>query len=179
MHTGVPVGSLILRKKTIVWMMNREKPVNSVFLNYRLYLTKKTSKSSSTGIAIGAAAGGSVVMLLLLLAGFYAFRQKRRAARATQQSNAFDANANCEHVILLGHSDSYTRDKVMQVTIAYNHFGEGLIQRMPRKCYATGGSANPTINSQGNRYLAPNNPFAKEPRKGHYIILLDYGNKDD
>lgn len=35
-------------------------------------------------------------------------------------------------VMLLGHSDSYTRDKQMQVTIAYNHFGEGLIQRMPR-----------------------------------------------
>lgn len=34
--------------------------------------------------------------------------------------------------MLLGHSDSYVRDKVMQVTIAYNHFGEGLIQRMPR-----------------------------------------------
>ncbi|KAK1385005.1 hypothetical protein POM88_022740 [Heracleum sosnowskyi] len=46
---------------------------------------------------------------------------------------------------------------------------------LTRKCYATGGSANPTINSQGNRYLAPNNPFAKEARKGHYIILLDYG----
>jgi pectate lyase len=28
--------------------------------------------------------------------------------------------------------------------------------------YAIGGSADPTINSQGNRYLAPNNPFAKE-----------------
>ena len=35
-------------------------------------------------------------------------------------------------VMLLGHSDSYNRDKGMQVTIAYNHFGEGLIQRMPR-----------------------------------------------
>ncbi|CAN1278757.1 Probable pectate lyase 15, partial [Linum perenne] len=65
-------------------------------------------------------------------------------------------------VMLLGHSDSYTRDKQMQVTIAYNHFGEGLIQRMPRcrhgyfhvvnndythwEMYAIGGSANPTIN---------------------------------
>ncbi|KAF4383039.1 hypothetical protein F8388_009070, partial [Cannabis sativa] len=82
-------------------------------------------------------------------------------------------------VILLGHSDSYTRDKQMQVTIAYNHFGEGLIQRMPRhgyfhvvnndythwEMYAIGGSANPTINSQGNRYLAPVNPFAKEVTK--------------
>ncbi|XP_051127572.1 probable pectate lyase 8 [Andrographis paniculata] len=84
-------------------------------------------------------------------------------------------------VMLLGHSDSYTKDKRMQVTIAYNHFGEGLIQRMPRcrhgyfhvvnndythwEMYAIGGSANPTINSQGNRYLAPANPFAKEVTK--------------
>ncbi|XP_049360801.1 probable pectate lyase 8 isoform X2 [Solanum verrucosum] len=81
-------------------------------------------------------------------------------------------------VMLLGHSDSYVRDKIMQVTIAYNHFGEGLIQRMPRcrhgyfhvvnndythwEMYAIGGSASPTINSQGNRYLAPANPFAKQ-----------------
>ncbi|KAJ6401587.1 hypothetical protein OIU84_016896 [Salix udensis] len=83
--------------------------------------------------------------------------------------------------MLLGHSDSYTRDKQMQVTIAYNHFGEGLIQRMPRcrhgyfhvvnndythwEMYAIGGSADPTINSQGNRFLAPANAFAKEVTK--------------
>ncbi|KAF8107254.1 hypothetical protein N665_0124s0048 [Sinapis alba] len=87
-------------------------------------------------------------------------------------------------VMLLGHSDTYTRDKVMQVTIAYNHFGEGLIQRMPRcrhgyfhvvnndythwEMYAIGGSASPTINSQGNRYLAPRNRFAKEVTKRDY-----------
>ncbi|KAL3828121.1 hypothetical protein ACJIZ3_016923 [Penstemon smallii] len=84
-------------------------------------------------------------------------------------------------VMLLGHSDSYTRDRVMQVTVAYNHFGEGLVQRMPRcrhgyfhvvnndytswEMYAIGGSANPTINSQGNRFLAPNNRHAKEVTK--------------
>ncbi|KAH6820992.1 Pectin lyase-like superfamily protein [Perilla frutescens var. hirtella] len=84
-------------------------------------------------------------------------------------------------VMLLGHSDSETGDKVMQVTVAYNHFGEGLTQRMPRcrhgyfhvvnndytswEIYAIGGSANPTINSQGNRFLAPNNQFAKEVTK--------------
>ncbi|XP_010933171.1 probable pectate lyase 8 isoform X1 [Elaeis guineensis] len=84
-------------------------------------------------------------------------------------------------VMLLGHSDSYKRDKAMQVTIAFNHFGEDLIQRMPRcrhgyfhvvnndythwEMYAIGGSAEPTINSQGNRYLAPANPFAKEVTK--------------
>ncbi|XP_047315668.1 probable pectate lyase 8 [Impatiens glandulifera] len=89
--------------------------------------------------------------------------------------------AHHNEVMLLGHSDGYTKDKVMQVTIAYNHFGEGLIQRMPRcrhgyfhvvnndythwEMYAIGGSAEPTINSQGNRYLAPSNPFAKEVTK--------------
>lgn len=30
------------------------------------------------------------------------------------------------------------------------------------KMYAIGGSANPTINSQGNRYIAPPDPNAKE-----------------
>ncbi|XP_010488478.1 PREDICTED: probable pectate lyase 9 [Camelina sativa] len=84
-------------------------------------------------------------------------------------------------VMLLGHADSYTRDKLMQVTIAYNHFREGLKQRMPRcrygyfhvvnndythwEMYAIGGSANPTIISQGNRYAAPKNRFAKEVTK--------------
>jgi len=85
-------------------------------------------------------------------------------------------------VMLLGHSDSYAPDVNMQVTIAFNHFGEGLVQRMPRcrhgyfhvvnndythwEMYAIGGSANPTINSQGNRFAAPkNNPFAKEVTK--------------
>lgn len=37
-----------------------------------------------------------------------------------------------DKVMLLGHSDSFMQDKNMQVTIAFNHFGEGLVQRMPR-----------------------------------------------
>ncbi|KAL0724961.1 hypothetical protein Bca4012_039560 [Brassica carinata] len=73
-------------------------------------------------------------------------------------------------------------DKIKaRVTIAFNHFGEKLIQRMPRcrrgyihvvnndftqwEMYAIGGSGNPTINSQGNRFTAPSNPFAKEVTK--------------
>nr|DAD48813.1 TPA_asm: hypothetical protein HUJ06_018750 [Nelumbo nucifera] len=84
-------------------------------------------------------------------------------------------------VMLLGHNDEYPLDIGMQVTIAFNHFGEGLVQRMPRcrrgyihivnndftqwQMYAIGGSANPTINSQGNRYIAPSNPDAKEVTK--------------
>ncbi|CAA0818663.1 Probable pectate lyase 15 [Striga hermonthica] len=100
-------------------------------------------------------------------------------------SNNFFTHHN--EVMLLGHSDSYTLDKQMQVTIAFNHFGEGLIQRMPRcrhgyfhvvnndythwEMYAIGGSAEPTINSQGNRYLAPVNPFAKEVTKREYTSV--------
>ncbi|WOL14365.1 putative pectate lyase 18 [Canna indica] len=86
-----------------------------------------------------------------------------------------------DKVMLLGHSDELAADKHMQVTIAFNHFGEGLVQRMPRcrhgyfhvvnndythwEMYAIGGSAAPTINSQGNRFLAPTDRFAKEVTK--------------
>ncbi|CAN8254654.1 unnamed protein product [Cochlearia groenlandica] len=94
-------------------------------------------------------------------------------------SNNFFSHHN--EVMLLGHSDHYEPDSGMQVTIAFNHFGEKLVQRMPRcrrgyihvvnndftqwEMYAIGGSGNPTINSQGNRYTAPTNPFAKEVTK--------------
>ncbi|XVF23508.1 hypothetical protein REPUB_Repub13aG0044500 [Reevesia pubescens] len=86
-----------------------------------------------------------------------------------------------DEVMLLGHDDRYLPDSGMQVTIAFNHFGQGLVQRMPRcrrgyihvvnndftawEMYAIGGSANPTINSQGNRYTAPGDPNAKEVTK--------------
>ena len=80
-------------------------------------------------------------------------------------------------VMLFGASDSYTQDEKMQVTVAFNHFGKRLVQRMPRarfgyihvvnndythwKMYAIGGSSHPTIISQGNRFIA-DHPFAKE-----------------
>ncbi|KAK9284086.1 hypothetical protein L1049_012346 [Liquidambar formosana] len=86
-----------------------------------------------------------------------------------------------DEVMLLGHNDKYALDMGMQVTIAFNHFGEALVQRMPRcrrgyihvvnndftqwEMYAIGGSANPTINSQGNRYTAPPSQNAKEVTK--------------
>ncbi|KAB5533746.1 hypothetical protein DKX38_016832 [Salix brachista] len=75
-----------------------------------------------------------------------------------------------DKVMLLGHNDGYTADKVMKVTIAFNRFGSGLIERMPRvrfgyahvannrydewQMYAIGGSANPTIFSEGNYFIA-------------------------
>ncbi|KAL5553929.1 hypothetical protein UlMin_041330 [Ulmus minor] len=87
-------------------------------------------------------------------------------------------------VMLFGASDSYSADKVMQITVAFNHFGQGLVQRMPRcrwgffhvvnndythwLMYAIGGSQNPTIISQGNRFIAPPNDFAKQVTKRDY-----------
>ncbi|KAF8395278.1 hypothetical protein HHK36_019221 [Tetracentron sinense] len=86
-----------------------------------------------------------------------------------------------DEVMLLGHNDNYLPDSGMQVTIAFNHFGEALVQRMPRcrhgyfhvvnndytqwEMYAIGGSAKPTLNSQGNRYTAPSDFNAKEVTK--------------
>ncbi|RVW97648.1 putative pectate lyase 13 [Vitis vinifera] len=83
-----------------------------------------------------------------------------------------------DKVMLLGRSDGDEMDDGMQVTVAFNRFGEALEQRMPRcrrgyfhvvnndytqwGIYAIGGSASPTINSQGNRYTAPPSTNAKE-----------------
>ncbi|ERM93592.1 probable pectate lyase 8 [Amborella trichopoda] len=95
-----------------------------------------------------------------------------------------------DEVLLLGGSDLYPMDKVMQVTVAFNHFGKGLSQRMPR-CrfgyfhvvnndythwgkYAIGGSMNPTILSQGNRFVAPLDPYFKEITK-RFGPDLDWG----
>ncbi|XP_022740354.1 pectate lyase-like [Durio zibethinus] len=87
-------------------------------------------------------------------------------------------------VMLLGASETYSRDQFMQVTVAFNHFGTELIQRMPRcrwgffhvvnndythwKMYAIGGSMHPTIISQGNRFIAPDDPKAKEITNRNY-----------
>ncbi|XP_020590952.1 probable pectate lyase 12 [Phalaenopsis equestris] len=94
-------------------------------------------------------------------------------------SNCYFSRHN--EVMLMGHRDDYLPDSGMQITIAFNRFGEKLVQRMPRcrrgyfhivnndytewEMYAIGGSANPTINSQGNRYRAPPDPNAKEVTK--------------
>ncbi|XP_052136151.1 probable pectate lyase 12 [Oryza glaberrima] len=44
-------------------------------------------------------------------------------------SNSYFSHHN--EVMLLGHGDEYLLDSAMQVTIAFNHFGIQLVQRMP------------------------------------------------
>lgn len=89
-------------------------------------------------------------------------------------------------VMLLGANDGDGDDKIMQATVAFNRFGKGLIQRMPRcrwgffhvvnndyshwQLYAIGGSAHPTIISQGNRFKASNGPFTKEVSTSSNIL---------
>ncbi|KAL4569567.1 hypothetical protein LXL04_025208 [Taraxacum kok-saghyz] len=91
--------------------------------------------------------------------------------------------SNCDFnhhnkVILLGADDSHTEDKNMLVTVAFNKFHEGCVQRLPRcrhgffqvvnndydkwQMYAIGGSSNPTILSQGNRFMAADEKRLKQ-----------------
>lgn len=78
-----------------------------------------------------------------------------------------------DKVMLFGASDYTDVDDNMKITVAYNHFGKRLVQRMPRcrsgffhlvnndythwEMYAIGGSHHATIISQGNRFIAPPN----------------------
>lgn len=61
--------------------------IGDQYMNFDVPTTSK--KSSNIGVIIGAAAGGFVLLLLLALVGVYAFRQKKRAEKATEQSNPF------------------------------------------------------------------------------------------
>ncbi|XP_076891576.1 pectate lyase-like [Bidens hawaiensis] len=83
--------------------------------------------------------------------------------------------SNCHFInhdkgLLFGASDKTPEDKILKVTLAYNHFGKGLTQRLPAvrfgfvhivnndytqwHSYAIGGSDGATIISQGNRFVA-------------------------
>ncbi|KAG0504678.1 hypothetical protein M758_5G122300 [Ceratodon purpureus] len=84
-------------------------------------------------------------------------------------SNNYLTNHN--KVMLLGASPKDTMDRNMRITVAFNKFGPGLVQRLPRArygvvhvlnndysdgwgLYAIGGSEDPTILSQGNHFNA-------------------------
>ncbi|KAH6763153.1 Pectate lyase family protein [Perilla frutescens var. hirtella] len=95
-------------------------------------------------------------------------------------------------VMLLGAHEESSKDAIMQVTVAFNRFGIGLIQRMPRvrwgfvhvvnndyshwELYAIGGSAHPTIISQGNRFRASNYRYTKEVTKRDYAEESEWKN---
>ncbi|KAG0564281.1 hypothetical protein KC19_8G098400 [Ceratodon purpureus] len=88
---------------------------------------------------------------------------------------------NHDKVMLLGAHDGDKEDRNMHVTVAFNHFGQNLVERMPRcrngvfhvvnnnyegwGMYAIGGSSQPTVLSEGNRFIAPNGGNMKEVTK--------------
>ncbi|KAH7307601.1 hypothetical protein KP509_22G068000 [Ceratopteris richardii] len=100
----------------------------------------------------------------------------RGSTGITISNNAFTDH---DKVMLLGHDDNFAADANMRISICFNRFGPGLVQRMPRcrlgyfhifnneyiewGMYAIGGSANPTIISEHNRYQASDS--AKEVTK--------------
>ncbi|XP_047339681.1 putative pectate lyase 2 [Impatiens glandulifera] len=100
------------------------------------------------------------------------------STRVTISNNYFTQH---DKVMLLGHRDGYTEDEGLKVTVVFNYFGPELVQRMPRVrygyahvannrydewiMYAIGGSSDPTILSEGNYFVASNNPTAKQVTK--------------
>ncbi|GKB45755.1 putative pectate lyase, partial [Tanacetum coccineum] len=97
-----------------------------------------------------------------------------------------------DKVLLLGADDSHSEDKNMHVTVAFNRFDTGCTQRMPRcrfgffqvvnndyckwGMYALGGSANPTILSQGNRFVAPDDSNFKKVCQRTYAEEAEWKN---
>ncbi|XP_024381179.2 probable pectate lyase 22 [Physcomitrium patens] len=100
------------------------------------------------------------------------------------KNSTFITVSNCyfekhNKVMLFGAAPEDDFDRNMQVIVAFNRFGPGLTQRMPRcrygNChvannfytdgwglYAIGGSEDPTILSQANRFIAPDATDRKE-----------------
>jgi pectate lyase len=96
----------------------------------------------------------------------------RGSTRVTVSNCLFE---NHNKVMLFGASPEHTFDRSMRATVAYNKFGAGLIQRLPRcrfgtfhvvnndysagwAIYAIGGSEDPTILSQGNLFTPSGHP---------------------
>ncbi|KAI9176858.1 hypothetical protein LWI28_007923 [Acer negundo] len=85
--------------------------------------TRKSEKSASIGVIIGAAAGGCVLLLLLVLAGVYAYRQKRRAEKANDQ-NPFahwDPNKSSGSIPQLKGARCFSFEELNKYT---NHFSD-------------------------------------------------------
>ncbi|XP_012448889.2 putative pectate lyase 2 [Gossypium raimondii] len=117
----------------------------------------------------------------------------RGSTNITVSNNWF---RNQDKVMLLRHDDGHLRDKNMKVTVIFNHFGPKCNQRMPRvrhgyahvannffqgwEQYAIGGSMSPSIKSEANFFIAPNDVGNKEVtwRKGDKVLWKFYSVRD-
>ncbi|RVW44303.1 putative leucine-rich repeat receptor-like protein kinase [Vitis vinifera] len=106
--------------------------------------TPGAKKSSNTGIIVGATTGGSFLALLLLFAGVYAFSQKRRAERATKQSNPFakwDQRKGSGGIPQLKGARQFTFEEIKKCTNNFseaNNVGSGGYGKVYRGILPTG-----------------------------------------
>lgn len=84
----------------------------------------KRAKSFSTAVIIGATAGASVLVLLLLFAGVYAFRQKRRAEKASKNNPfaSWDSSKSRGDIPQLKGARCFSLEELKKGT---NNFSEG------------------------------------------------------
>ncbi|XP_059461837.1 leucine-rich repeat receptor protein kinase HPCA1-like [Corylus avellana] len=103
-----------------------------------------SNKNVSSGIIIGAAVGGSILLLLLVLAGVYAFHQKKRAKRATEQNNPFanwDVNMGSGGVPQLKGARRFSYEELKKYTNNFseaNGIGSGGYGKVYRGTLSTG-----------------------------------------
>ncbi|GLT37363.1 hypothetical protein SLA2020_116840 [Shorea laevis] len=88
-RTGVSTIAFIFSNQSYKPPSNLYGPYFFIGDAYNHFSDAPNSPKSITGIIIGAAVGGSVLLLLSLLVGVYAFRQKKKAERASLESNPF------------------------------------------------------------------------------------------
>ncbi|XP_059461838.1 leucine-rich repeat receptor protein kinase HPCA1-like [Corylus avellana] len=104
----------------------------------------RSNKKVSSGIIIGAAVGGSILLLLLVLAGVYAYHQKKRAKRATEQNNPFanwDVNMGSGGVPQLKGARRFSYEELKKYTNNFseaNGIGSGGYGKVYRGTLSTG-----------------------------------------
>ncbi|KAI3701906.1 hypothetical protein L6452_27366 [Arctium lappa] len=115
---------------TYTFGAKRVFPVNTYTFEAEIYYMPG-HKASNTGIIIGSTVGGCVLVILLLLSVMYAFRQKGRAERATQQSRPFalwDPTSGSGGVPQLKGTRSFTFEEMKKYTSNFpdiNNIGAG------------------------------------------------------
>ncbi|KAK3419482.1 hypothetical protein EUGRSUZ_G00039 [Eucalyptus grandis] len=101
-------------------------------------------KSSNIGVIVGAAAGGFALLLLLALVGVYAFRQKKRAEKAAEQSNPFvnwDPKKSTSEILQLRGARWFSLEELKKHTNNFseaNEIGSGGYGKVYRGTLPTG-----------------------------------------
>ncbi|GKV31595.1 hypothetical protein SLEP1_g40272 [Rubroshorea leprosula] len=130
---NLPVDSVSLRVSTIAFIFSNQfyQPPSNLYGPYYFigdaynhFSDATNSPKSTTGIIIGAVVGGFMLLLLSLLVGVYAFRQKKKAKRASLESNPFahwDVKKSSESIPQLKGARCFSFEELKKYT---NNFSE-------------------------------------------------------